>query len=440
MSDPTHGRLPGGSAIGTSESATSSSSQCPESSSPSCSPACRPDDTGEFADPSLRGGVLFPWHDPDCAEVPWSACRNAVTVGDCDCRNHHGTPYALSYDDERSRASNTGWRPPCASSLASATRWRATSSREPDYLMLVTPHARQPRDGRHPRARGVRRQREGPLTKSPWASGPPSRPSSRRPTASSSPPRRRTDEPSRPRARGRVPACSAPATAPATTRPTSRRRPRSRRREIRWKPPRTAATSTSSPARGLTATLNDGGRGRCAWRQKRSCWLRSRRVPSEYAGRRPPYETQFGMFNIQERATEDWQEGASFALVEEPAEAFPQAVGGDKADYTEPTLFFPRPRRQGRALPARRGAGATAGHGGPDGERPRRDPQSGAARLRLPGRRALRRLRRPEPRRGPPGSNRPAVGPASRASASGTTTSCRGCGSSRGDATRPTSP
>lgn len=51
----------------------------------------------EAADASKRGanGKWFPQHDPDCDDVPWSQCRSAFSVGDCDCLRYHAEPYEI---------------------------------------------------------------------------------------------------------------------------------------------------------------------------------------------------------------------------------------------------------------------------------------------------------------------------------------------------------
>ncbi|MCB9682132.1 MAG: hypothetical protein H6733_11765 [Alphaproteobacteria bacterium] len=55
----------------------------------------------EAADPTARGpgSRYFPQHDPDCDDVPFDDCREAFTVGDCDCLSLHAWPYVLSDDD-----------------------------------------------------------------------------------------------------------------------------------------------------------------------------------------------------------------------------------------------------------------------------------------------------------------------------------------------------
>jgi len=55
----------------------------------------------EFQDPHARGpgAKYFPQADPDCADVSYDDCRDAVKIGECDCRYAHAAPYRLSQED-----------------------------------------------------------------------------------------------------------------------------------------------------------------------------------------------------------------------------------------------------------------------------------------------------------------------------------------------------
>ncbi|MGM0577983.1 MAG: hypothetical protein ACQEXJ_19815 [Myxococcota bacterium] len=57
-------------------------------------------DSEEVIDAAARGpgAPLFPQHSEACDEVDWSACRDEISVGDCDCRRYHAAPYDLAFE------------------------------------------------------------------------------------------------------------------------------------------------------------------------------------------------------------------------------------------------------------------------------------------------------------------------------------------------------
>jgi hypothetical protein len=68
---------------------------------PELSVGMPPDSAPEAHDETMRGpgALYFPQHHRACDGVAWSRCRNAVRVGDCDCRRFHAVPYDLGTTD-----------------------------------------------------------------------------------------------------------------------------------------------------------------------------------------------------------------------------------------------------------------------------------------------------------------------------------------------------
>ena len=87
----------------------------------------------ERDDPAARGpdSRYFPQHDADCNALTWADCKNAESVGDCNCLSLHAWPYTISYDPTV---------PPLLDLLDPAeTPYRAIVGMADNYLSYIIP-------------------------------------------------------------------------------------------------------------------------------------------------------------------------------------------------------------------------------------------------------------------------------------------------------------
>jgi hypothetical protein len=92
--------------------------------------------TAEVGDPLARGAAAmatyFPQHDPNCNDVDYTECQQAMTLGDCDCRQIHVWPYTLSFDTAQ-RPLLDAW------DGSDGIRYRAMIGMADDYLSYIVP-------------------------------------------------------------------------------------------------------------------------------------------------------------------------------------------------------------------------------------------------------------------------------------------------------------
>jgi hypothetical protein len=89
----------------------------------------------EATDPTQRGrdagAVFFPQHDPNCNDVDYAVCQEAMTLDDCDCLRVHAWPYTLSYAE--------GQRPLLEAWDGSGVAYRAAIGMADNYLSYIIP-------------------------------------------------------------------------------------------------------------------------------------------------------------------------------------------------------------------------------------------------------------------------------------------------------------
>jgi hypothetical protein len=92
--------------------------------------------TAEVGDPLARGAAAmatyFPQHDPNCNDVGYSVCQQALTVDDCNCRQIHVWPYTLSPDPSQ-KPLLMAWDD------TDEVRYRAVIGMADNYLSYIIP-------------------------------------------------------------------------------------------------------------------------------------------------------------------------------------------------------------------------------------------------------------------------------------------------------------